>query len=227
MKLRDNVVLITGSSHGIGKVTAIEFAEKGCRVVVTYNEDENAGKRVLDECRKHTEAILLHLDVRDENSIKRALRRTISKFGRIDILINNAGVLAWKLFEEQSMKEIDDQIDVNLKGLIKATSVFLPQFKEQGRGIIINIASGAGKTAYSELSTYCATKFGVRGFSQALAGELPKRIRVYIVNPGSTATRMTDYQGTDPKEVAKVIRKTAEEKLGKRSGEDIDVWDYI
>jgi 3-oxoacyl-[acyl-carrier protein] reductase len=227
MELKNKVVLITGSSIGIGAESAVLFAKEGCKVVVTYNKDKKNGEKVVIECRKHSEAILIHLDVTDEKSIKKALKDSIKAFSRIDILINNAGLITWKYLEKQSLREIDDQIDVNLKGLIKTTSIFLPILLSQKKGIIINIASGAGITAYTELSTYCATKFGVRGFSQALAGELPEQIRVYVVNPGMTATRMTDYQGVDPKEVANVILNTAKERLGKASGDDVDVWEYI
>ena len=77
------------------------------------------------------------------------------------------------------------------------------------------------------MSVYCATKFGVRGFTQALAAELPVGIRTYCVNPDTTATRMTNYQGKNPKKVAEVIVLAAEEKLNKKSGDDIDIWNYL
>ena len=214
------VVFITGSSLGIGRATALLFAKKGYNVVVTYYKDKDEGKRVYNECKKHSDALLLKLNVKDIASITNALRKTLDYFGKVDILINNAGVIAWKALEQQSIDEINDQIDVNLKGLILTTKVFLPYVKK-----VINIASGAGKTGYAELSVYCATKFGVRGFTQALAKEVS--IPVYSVNPGSTATRMTNFRGVDPEKVAEVILRTAEDGYGKPSGSDIDVWDYL
>jgi short-subunit dehydrogenase len=116
---------------------------------------------------------------------------------------------------------------VNLMGTIKVTRAFMKDFIEQGAGVIVNMASGAGEEGYEDLTVYCATKFGVRGFTQALAAELPKGIRVYAVNPGMTATRMTNYQGMAPQKVAEIVVATAEERLSKKSGADIDVWEYV
>ena len=101
------------------------------------------------------------------------------------------------------------------------TKVALPHIRE----MIINIGSGAGKTGFPELTTYCATKFGVRGFTQSLAQE-ETDIKVYTVNPGMTATRMTGYKGVSPSIVAKVILNTAKGIYRKPSGSDIDVWEY-
>jgi 3-oxoacyl-[acyl-carrier protein] reductase len=91
--------------------------------------------------------------------------------------------------------------------------------------MIINIASGAGQTGFAELTAYCATKFGVRGFTQALAEEVTK-IKVYAVNPDMTATRMTDFQGRPPEQVAQVVLNTAKGMYNVPSGSDINVWEY-
>ncbi len=227
MKLEDSVVLVTGSSSGIGKETAIKFSEEGSKVVVTYNKGKERGKEVLEKCRENSEAILVHLDVTDKESIRDSLESVIDEFGKIDLLVNNAGILKSGLLEELDFKEIEKQLEVNLKGLIQMTKITLPQLKKGERGMIINISSGLGKRGSSEVSIYCATKFGVRGFTQAIAEELSPEIGVYVVNPGMTATSMTDHKGEDPKKVAEVIVKTAQEKLGKRSGQDIDVGKYI
>ena len=99
--------------------------------------------------------------------------------------------------------------------------------KSKTVGMIINIASAAGKNAYAGLTTYCATKFAVRGFTQALSKELPSGIKIYSVNPGLTATKMTNYQGVNPRKVAEVILKAAEEKFNVENGGDVDVWKYV
>ncbi|MCX5832937.1 MAG: SDR family NAD(P)-dependent oxidoreductase [Deltaproteobacteria bacterium] len=96
-----------------------------------------------------------------------------------------------------------------------------------GDGAIVNVASGLGKDVYPDYSPYCGTKCCVRGFTKAMARELPNRVGIYFANPGLTATRMTGYQGADPASVAGIIVKAAEEKLGKRSGDDIDIWEYL
>ena len=222
-EVRGKVVLITGSSIGIGRHTAYEFAKAEAKPVITYYKDKEEGEKTRAKCLElgAQEVLLLHLNLKDNESIVRCVQETAERYGKIDILINNAGVLAWKPLREQSFEEIEDQIRVNLEGLIKMTKTALPYVRE----MVINIGSGAGKTGYSDLTTYCATKFGVRGFTQALAEE--ESIKVYSVNPGMTATRMTNFVGADPQKVAEVIFKVAKGDIRKPSGSDVDVWEYL
>lgn len=226
--IKNKVVLITGGSMGIGKETAYKFAKEGARIAITYYENEkNAIKDALSVQKKcikmgASEVVVFSLDLMDDQSIKSAIKKVVEKFGKIDILINNAGVSVSKIFAEQSNKEIVNQIRTNLEGLIKITKEALPYVKE----MIINVASAAGKEGISHLTVYCATKFGVRGFTQALAKELPK-IKVYAVNPGQTVTRLTNFRGVSPEKVAEVILNTAKGKYRKKSGSDIDVWKLI
>ena len=218
------VVLITGSSIGIGRYTAYEFAKAGANLVITYYRDKEEGEKTKLRCLElgAEDVSLLHLNLMDNESIVRCVQETAERYGRIDILINNAGVLAWKPLREQSFEEIEEQVRVNLEGLIKLTKVALPYVRE----MVINIGSGAGKRGFAELTTYCATKFGVRGFTQALAQE-EDRVKAYAVNPGMTATRMTNFVGADPSEVARVIYRVASGDISKPSGSDVDVWDYL
>ncbi len=223
MELKNKVVLITGSSIGIGRYTAYEFAKEGSKVIITYYKDKEEALKTYNTCLElgMLEGLVLYLNLKDNGSIVKCVNEVLDRFGYIDILINNAGVLAWKPLREQSFEEIEAQIRVNLEGLIKMTKVALPHIRE----MIINIGSGAGKTGFPELTTYCATKFGVRGFTQSLAQE-ETDIKVYTVNPGMTATRMTGYKGVSPNIVAKVILNTAKGIYRKPSGSDIDVWEY-
>jgi NAD(P)-dependent dehydrogenase (short-subunit alcohol dehydrogenase family) len=225
--LQGKIALVTGSSSGIGRDTVKKLAREGCKVVITYNHHKKEGEKVLDECREYSEAELFHLDVTDEELINRVRIETIEKFDRLDILINNAGVLSWKRLVDQSMEEIAEQINVNLQGVVQMARAFLPQFYKQNEGVILNISSGAGRQGFSNMTVYCATKFGVRGFTQALAKELPKNIRTSCVNPPVTATHMTNYEGVGPLRVAEVVVQSAAEQLGKTSGDDIDIWEYI
>lgn len=227
MKLEDSVVLVTGSSSGIGRETAIKFSEEGSKVVVTYNQGKERGEEIVERCRVNSEAILVQLDVTEKESIRDAIEKILEEFGQIDLLINNAGILKSGSLEELSFEEIEKQLEVNLKGLIQTTKIALPYLKSGEKGMIINIASGLGKSGSSEVSIYCATKFGVRGFTQSIAQEISPEIGAYVVNPGMTATPMTDHKGEDPKKVAEVILKTAQEKLDKSPGQDIDVDKYI
>ncbi|MBI5212989.1 MAG: SDR family oxidoreductase [Nitrospirae bacterium] len=125
-------------------------------------------------------------------------------------------------FKEQTTKHIERQIRTNLEGLIKMTNAFLPIVRKG----IINIASVAGKTAYDEMTVYCGSKFGVRGFTQGLALEYP-RLRICCVNPDMTATRLSGYQGRPPQEVAEVIFMAASGKDGCKNGGDVNVEEVI
>ncbi len=222
--LKNKVVLISGSSIGIGKATAFEFAKEGSKVVITYNKDKEEAEQTRLKCTTlgASDTLLLHLDLTDNQSIIYTVEKTVQKFGQIDILINNAGVLAWKPLREQSFEEIEAQVRVNLEGLIKITKQSLPYLTD----CIINISSGAGKSPFPELTTYCATKYGVRGFTQSLALE-EEHLRIYSVNPGMTATRMTNYMGVPPEKVAKVILNTAKGLYNIPSGGDVDVWELV
>lgn len=224
----NKIVLITGSSDGIGKATALEFAKHGANIVVTYCSNKKRGEEVFRECNKIKESLLLQLDVTNNESVKNCIEKTIDKFGAIDILVNNAGVVIEKNFAEESNKEIDFQIDTNLLGLIKMTKSVLPYMQGQNSGIIINIASQIGKKVeWKDLSVYCATKFAVRGFTQALAKELPEGIKIFCVNPGMTATKITGFKGVEPKKVAEVILKTATGEIKPDENFDVDVWNYV
>jgi len=221
--MKGKVVLITGSSEGIGRETAFKFAGEGCALVITYNSHKKEGEQAAKKCLElgASEVLLLPLNVSDDKSIQNCVKVVVKKFKHVSILINNAGVLRYNLFKNQSFADIEDQVNVNLTGLMKMTHEALPHVKD----MIINIASGAGKTAYETLVPYCATKFGVRGFSQGLALEV--RIPVYAVNPGMTATRMTDWKGVKPEKVAQVILNTAKGKYKVKSGSDVDVWEHV
>lgn len=228
MDLKNKIVLVTGSSIGIGKATALAFAQQGSKVILTYNTNKEEGEATLQACKNYGEAHLVHFNILDDKSIHGLVKEVTQKYGKLDILINNAGVLAgWNSFVKQTFADLEQQVSVNLTGLMKVTHAFLPLLQHQKEAVIINIASMAGKIAYDEIVPYCATKFGVRGFTQGLALELPKHINIYCINPGMTATQMTKFEGVDPKKVAAIIVKTAQETLGKKSGDDVDVPDYL
>jgi NAD(P)-dependent dehydrogenase (short-subunit alcohol dehydrogenase family) len=222
--MRGQVVFITGSSSGIGRETAYRFAKVGARLVLTFNKGKSRGEHVERRCHRlgAEDTLLIHLNVTENISIKDALRRVRNKFGVADFLINNAGMGVFLSFKDQTLKDIEHQVRTNLEGLIKVCHVFLPFIR---RGII-NVASAAGKTAYAEMSAYCGTKFGVRGFTQALAEEFPK-IKIFCVNPDMTATRLTGYEGRPPSEVAEAIFRSVSGKIKVAQGGDVDVWRVI
>lgn len=220
--MKNRVVLITGASNGIGRETAFKFASEGARLVLTYCNDRQGGLATEKRCEElgASETLLVRLDLKSSKSIVNAVDRAVRKFRKVDILINNAGVAVWKPLKKQNLADIEAQMRTNLEGLIKMTAVCLPHVK----GMMINIASGAGQTGYADLAPYCATKFGVRGFTQSLAQEISK-VQIYAVNPDMTRTRMTGFQGRPAEQVAQVVLDTAKGKYRKASGSDINVWD--
>jgi len=220
--LSGKAVLITGASRGIGQETAYKFAKEGCRLALTYNRGKKEAAETSEECLSlgAKDALAIQLDVSDYESIQAAVKQTIAKFGKISILVNNAGTSVWKPLIEQTNEEIEAQIGTNLEGLIKMTRECLPHIQDA----IINIASITGKQAYANLTTYSATKFGVRGFTRALGQEYPD-LRIYAVNPDGIATRMTGFRGRPPEQVAEVIVDAAKGKYDVPNGGDIDVWD--
>jgi len=222
--LKDKVVLITGASRGIGAETAVAFGKEGCNVVMTFVNEVGKAEDVQKQA-KHAGAKsveLVHLDIKNEGSISAALKSILLKYGGIDILVNNAGVIRWKKFVDQNDSDIEDQLETNLIGLIKLTKKAFPHI----RSTIINITSGAASHPVMDLSVYCASKYGVRGFTQVLAMENPT-LNFYTVSPTMTSTEMTDYHGMPPSKVAEIIVQTAKDGYGKPSGSDIQVWEVI
>ncbi|MCR4306568.1 MAG: SDR family oxidoreductase [Candidatus Yonathbacteria bacterium] len=222
--MKRQIVLITGSSSGIGRETAYRFAREGARVVLTYYRGKTRGEAAERRCRKlgAADTLLLHLDVTNNESVAEAVVLVKRKYGPVDFLINNAGTGKFIPFQKQTVKDIERQIRTNLEGLIKVTRAFLPQVKKG----IINVASAAGKEPYEEMSVYCGSKFGVRGFTQTLALEHP-RLQVCCVNPDQVATRLSGYQGRPPEDVAEVIFRVASGRISCKHGRDVDVWEVI
>lgn len=217
-------VLITGSSSGIGRETAYRFAREGAKIILTYHRGKARGERAEERCRRlgAKDTLLLHLDVTHERSVAAAAAKVAGKFGKIDFLINNAGVGFFLPLRKQTRRQIERQVRTNLEGLIRMTHALLPSVRKG----IINIASAAGEEAYAEMSTYCGTKFGVRGFAQALAQE-HKRLKIGCVNPDQTATRLSGFIGRPPSEVAEVIYRTVTGTAKMNALGDVDVWDVI
>ena len=179
-----NTILITGASSGIGKATAIFFQEKGWNVVATMRNPE-AGK----DLSQLSNVLVIRLDVTDHASIEEAVSTAIVKFGKIDVLLNNAGYGAYGPLEAFPMEKIERQFNTNVMGLLATTKAVLPHFRQEKSGTIVNISSIGGKMTFPLGSLYHGTKFAVEGISEALQFELePIGIKVKIVEPGMIAT---------------------------------------
>ena len=222
--LGEKIVLISGSSKGIGQSMAEAFAKNGAKVIVTYHHDQESADETAKKCEElgSPETFVVKLDIKDSESIKKCFMEVELKFGHIDYLVNNAGVIDWEKFENETFPEIEDQLRANLEGTIKMTSVFFPQIKEG----IINIASRAGHVAYPGRAVYCASKFGVVGFTKALAQEYPD-LKIFTVSPGAVKTEMWDFEeGIDPEVIADYIIKAIHGEVSLKDG-DLNLWEIV
>jgi 3-oxoacyl-[acyl-carrier protein] reductase len=188
-KLEGQVVIVTGASRGIGRAIALAFAERGCPVTLAAR-DENRLREVASAVTgTGGVSLVAPTDVTDVHQIQRMVKKTVTEFGRVDILINNAGVLILKKVIDTTTEEWDRTLDTNLTAVFLAAQAVLPHMIEQRYGQIITIASIAGKRSGRLHGAYSASKFGVLGFTEALASEVKEyNIRVNAVNPGMVDT---------------------------------------
>ena len=206
ISVQDKIVIITGASRGIGKATALLFGEKGARVVIAARSQDDLEKTASEMIKKNpkSEVLAVVSDVTQEKSIKNLVQQAIQKFGRIDILVNNAGIGINKPVAEFTTLDWDLTLNTNLKGPFLISREVLPIMIKQREGQIINISSGAGKNPIKNYAAYCASKFGLIGFSESLALEVRNyNIKVSVLLPGTTATHFGDkkreYVGLRPK----------------------------
>ena len=177
-------VLITGCSSGFGKATAIHFASQGWNVIATMRNPKPD-----NELAAIDGVFVTHLDVQDLASIEAAVAAGIARFGRIDVLVNNAGFGLYGVFEATSREKVREQFDVNVFGTMDVTRAILPHFRGNKAGVILNISSGAGIFTLPMLSLYSASKFALEGFSEALTYELaPLGITVKLIEPGGVVS---------------------------------------
>ena len=191
MRLQNKVALITGGTSGIGEATAILFAKEGASTAIA-GRNEKRGHTVADHIIKNGgKAIFLRTDIRKAAECSRAVDETISSFGKLDILFNNAGVFYPQTILECSEEEWDLQIDINLKGTFLMSKCALPSMIQQGSGVIINNSSGWGIVGGDKAVAYCASKGGVVLLTKAMAIDHGRQgIRVNCICPGDVDTPM-------------------------------------
>ncbi|MBL7163493.1 MAG: SDR family oxidoreductase [Anaerolineales bacterium] len=195
------VILITGASSGIGAATARLFGGQGYRVVIAARRAERL-QALADEIESAGgRALLIPTDITQLDQIQQLVDTTMEEYGQIDVLLNNAGFGRMKWLEQlDPVTDIELQLDVNLHGVIQTTRMVLPHMIERRSGHIINMASIAGLIATPIYSIYAATKFGVRGFTEALRREVSIwGINVSGIYPGSVITEFQQHMGVDRK----------------------------
>jgi NAD(P)-dependent dehydrogenase (short-subunit alcohol dehydrogenase family) len=193
MKLADKVAIITGGNSGIGKATAELFSSEGARVCITGRNEKRCRQVVAEIEKSGGQAIFVVADVRFPDECRKTVEATIEAFGKVDILLNNAGVYFAENTVECSEEHWDLTVDISLKGTFLMSKFALPSMIEQGSGVIINVSSGWGVQGGKKAVSYCAAKGGVVVMTKAMAiDHAAQGIRVNCLSPGDVKTPMLD-----------------------------------
>ncbi len=205
-RIEGKVVAITGASSGIGKATAELLAAKGAKVVLAARRAEKL-ELIADAIKKNGgEAVCTEADVTRRDEVQALVNLAVTTFGKIDVMINNAGIAQLHRMEDLDVEGWEQMIDVNLKGTLYGMAAALPEFKKQGYGHIINIISTAGIAIVPTMGVYAGTKNAIRTISEALRQESEGRWRVTGISPGNVKTEFVSHIKNE------ALRKTSQEK---------------
>ena len=189
-----STALVTGGGRGIGKETAILLSKKGFNLIIcsrTKKEIESTAKEIKSFGNRHI--IGRKCDVSDYSQVDNLVNEALETYGRIDVLINNAGITYVNKLIDTTEEQWDKTLDINLKGAFLLCKAIVPHMIENNCGVIINVSSGAGKIGFEDISAYCASKFGMIGLTESLAREIPNyNIRAMTICPGEVATKMQE-----------------------------------
>ena len=190
-KLEGKVVVITGASSGIGEATARDLAARGAKVVVGARRTDRLETLVGDIRAKGGTAEYRPLDVTDRRNVEEFVQFAEKTFGKVDVIVNNAGLMPLSPLEALKVDEWDRMIDVNIKGVLYGIAAGLPIFKRQGYGHFVNVSSVAAHVIMPTAAVYCATKFAVNALSEGLRQENTD-IRVTVISPGATESELAE-----------------------------------
>jgi 3-oxoacyl-[acyl-carrier protein] reductase len=193
-RLEGKVAIVTGAGSGIGRATAMAMAKEGARVVVADYRPDDAGQKVVDEIKKADgQAIFARADVSDAKSVENLIQLAVKTFGKLDVLVNNAGVVRMKKIENLTEEDFNFMVNTNFKGVWLMCKYAVPEMKKAGKGSIVNLSSITAEQCQTGSSVYGATKGAVLSMSINLAVELaPYNIRVNAVLPGVIVSGMND-----------------------------------
>lgn len=216
-------VLVTGGSRGIGKEVALKFAKNGYDVIINYISDKTEVNKIEEEIKQYgTQCLMIKADVSKSEDVEKLVKQAIEKFGKIDVLVNNAGITKDNLLIRMSEEEFDKVIEINLKGTYLVTKAVTKYMMKKRKGSIVNLSSVVGVTGNAGQCNYSASKAGIIGFTKSIAKELASRnIRANAVAPGFIQTDMTEV-------LSETIKETIQNQIPlKRMGEAKEVAELI
>lgn len=192
--IQNKVIVITGASSGNGEAAARHLAACGASVVLAARRLDRIDALARELTDKGFDALAIKTDVTDKQQVKQLVDQAVEAYGKVDVLINNAGLMPLAPLEKLKVDEWDQMIDVNLKGTLYGIAAALPHMAEQKSGHIINVSSVYGHKLGPDATVYCATKFGVRTLSEGLRQEVkPYNIRTTVISPGAVATELLEH----------------------------------
>lgn len=202
--IKDKVVIITGASSGLGEATARYLAKKGAKLVIGARRKDRLDDIAAEICADGAQVETLKVDVVQREQVEALIQKAISVFGRIDVLINNAGLMAVAPLNETKVDEWERMIDINIKGVLYGIAAALPVFEKQNSGHFINISSVAGiKVSSPGGAVYSGTKYAVRAISEGLRYEAGPHIRTTLILPGAINSELK-FGSSDEKSLAAV-----------------------
>jgi NADP-dependent 3-hydroxy acid dehydrogenase YdfG len=191
-EIRGKIVAITGASSGIGEATARLLAEHGAKVVLGARRTDRLQALAADIRESGGEAEHQALDVTRREEVAAFVRRAQDRFGRLDVLVNNAGLMPLSPLDQLKVDEWERMVDVNIKGVLYGIAAALPVFRAQASGHFVNIASVAGLRVAPNMAVYSGTKFAVRAISEGLRQEAGDKLRVTIISPGAVESELAE-----------------------------------
>ena len=190
--MQGKVVVITGASSGIGEATALLLAERGAKVVLGARGADRLKALASHIADAGGEAAYALTDVKRRDDLSNLVKLACERYGKLDVLVNNAGVMPVSPLDDLRVEDWDEMIDINIKGVLYGIAAALPVFRQQGFGHFVNTASTAGHKTVPNQSVYSGTKFAVRAISEGLRQEAGDKLRVTIISPGFVRTNFAD-----------------------------------
>jgi len=192
--IEGKVIVITGASSGLGEATARHLAAQGGAVVLGARRAERIEALAEEINTGGGRALAVQTDVTDRGQVQRLVDAAVEAYGRVDVVVNNAGIMPLSPIERLRVEEWDRMVDVNIKGVLYGVAAALPYFQQQKAGHFINVSSVAGHKVFSASAVYSATKSAVRAFSEGLRQEVkPYNVRTTVISPGAVRTELLDH----------------------------------